>query len=401
MEVLTNKYRRLLGKISGNFKRALSSQINWEARGICIEGARGTGKTTLMLQHINEHLPVDKTLYISLDDLYFRQHPLVDLAETFYQQGGQHLFMDEVHKYSDWHTAVKNIYDFYPDLQLVVSGSSILALQNSQADLSRRLLTYHLPELSFREFTELKYGHQLPAYSLDQLVRQHSSISDRVHEVLPSPLKLFREYLSLGAYPFFKEGEEEYLMRINQLINVIIDYDLPEAKTIETSTQAKLKQLLYILSRSVPFKPNIAKLARQTGTSRTRLLEMLHLLERSQLIYNLRSSAQGISLMNKPEKIYLRNTSLIEALAEGKPDKGNQRETFFLAQLSGAGYSVTYPKTGDFRVAGNTRSYLFEVGGKNKTNRQIAGQDYSFLALDDLEYGQGHTIPLWLFGFLY
>ncbi len=337
-------------------------------------------------------------LYASLDDLYFRQNGLVDVAEKFYEQGGRHLFLDEVHKYDDWQTAVKNIYDFLPELKLVVSGSSILALQQSRSDLSRRLLRYHLPELSFREYLSLKHGVEFPEYNLKDILTKHSEIAGEIHKILPSPLKSLGEYFNYGAYPFFTEGEGDYFMKISQLINVIIDYDLPEAKAIEVSTLAKLKKLLYIISTSVPFKPNITKLAEQVDTSRIRLLEMLHILEQAQLINNLRSSAHGISLMNKPEKIFLHNTSLIAALAEGKPDTGNVRETFFLSQVENSGAVVTYPKDGDFLVNGK---YLFEVGGKNKSIVQIKGYENSFVVADDLEYGWGNKIPLWLFGFLY
>lgn len=398
MEVLINRYRELLASTKADFVRSLAARINWDAQAVCIEGARGTGKSTLMLQHIKANLPLDQTLYLSLDDLYFKQHTLLDVAEQFYQHGGRYLFLDEVHKYADWQREVKNIYDFKPQLHIVVSGSSILALQRSEVDLSRRLLRYHLPELSLREFVALKTGTVLPSYTLSDVLENHRGIVGELKDSLPSPLKGFREYLTYGAYPFFLQGEKEYLMRINQLINVIVDYDLPEARPIEAGTQAKLKKLLYIISTAVPFTPNIARLAEQVGTSRTRLLEMLELLEKAQLIANLRSATFGVSLMNKPEKVFLHNTSLIMALAEGQPNVGNLRETFFHTQLAGAGYRVTYPKMGDFLVDGR---YQFEVGGKNKGGQQIAGNDNAYLALDDLEYGTANKIPIWLFGFLY
>lgn len=398
MEALVNKYRDLLHQTNTGFVRGLSDKINWGARAICIEGARGTGKSTLMLQHIKSNLPRDLTLYLSLDDLYFKQHSLLSVAERFYQEGGRYLFLDEAHKYADWQTEVKNLYDFKSQLNIVVSGSSILALQQSNADLSRRLLRYHLPELSLREFIALKTDTVLPMYSLHDLLENHQAIVDIIKKSLPSPLKFFREYLTYGAYPFFMEGEPEYLMRIQQLINVIIDYDLPEARSIEASTLAKLKKLLYIISTAVPFTPNIARLAEQVSTSRNRLLDMLDLLEKAQLIRNLRSSSFGISLMNKPEKVFLNNSSLIMALAEGQANSGNLRETFFYTQLSGAGYRVSYPKTGDFLVE---QEYIFEVGGKNKNFKQIADEPQAYLAIDDLEYGTSRKIPLWLFGFLY
>lgn len=398
MEALINKFRRLINSHQTTFTRGLSQQINWDARGICIEGARGTGKSTLMLQHIKAHLPIEKSLYVSLDDLYFRQNNLPDVAEQFYELGGRNLFLDEVHKYDDWQTAVKNIYDFFPEMKLVVSGSSILALQKSRADLSRRILHYHLPELSLREFIALRSGLELPAYSLTDILTMHGEISLQLQEQLVSPLKYMKEYFSYGAYPFILEGEADYFMKINQLINVIIDYDLPEARALEIATLAKLKKLLYVISTSVPFQPNITKLAEQVDTTRTRLLEMLHILEQSQLIHNLRSAAHGISLMNKPEKIFLHNNSLIAALAEGKPETGNMRETFFLSQVGNSGAIVTYPKEGDFLVNGK---YLFEVGGKKKSQKQIKAHDDAFVIADDLEHGFGNKIPLWLFGFLY
>ena len=398
MDALINKYRSLLQQTAKGFTRSLAHKINWEARAVCIEGARGTGKSTLMLQHIKEHLPLDETLYLSADDLYFKQHTLTEVAERFYQQGGRHLFLDEVHKYADWQREVKNLYDFYPTLRLVVSGSSIVALQQSEADLSRRLLRYHLPELSLREFVALKYGIALPIYSLGDILANHTALVDELKSDLPSPLRTFQEYVTFGAYPFFMEGESDYLVRLNQLINVIIDYDLPEAKPIEPGTQAKLKKLLYILSTAVPFTPNIARLSEQVGTSRSRLLEMLDLLEKAQLIFNLRSASFGISLMNKPEKIFMHNTSLITALAEGQPNKGNIRETFFYTQLAGANHRITYPKTGDFYI---DNRYTVEIGGKNKETKQIAATDDPYLVMDDIEYGTVRKIPLWLFGFLY
>ncbi|MFC7524127.1 ATP-binding protein [Parapedobacter sp. GCM10030251] len=398
MESLINKYRSLLNQIESKFVRKLANEINWEARAVCIEGARGTGKSTLMLQHIKENLPLDETLYLSADDLYFKQHTLTEVAERFYQQGGRYLFLDEVHKYTDWQREVKNLYDFYPKLRLAVSGSSIIALQRSEADLSRRLLRYHLPELSLREFVSLKDVVELPVFTLVDLFENHSQLVDELKGKLQSPLKSFQEYITYGAYPFFLEGQADYLMRLNQLINVIIDYDLPEAKSIEPGTQAKLKKLLYILSTAVPFTPNITRLAEQVGTSRSRLLEMLDLLEKAQLIFNLRSASFGISLMNKPEKVFLHNTSLIMALANGQPNKGNLRETFFYTQLVGAGHRISYPKTGDFLI---DNRYTVEVGGKSKGTKQIAASDDSYLAIDDIEYGTARRIPLWLFGFLY
>lgn len=398
MEILVSRYKNLLKSIKLDFKRGLYSQINWDARAICILGARGTGKSTLMLQFLKENLPENESLYLSLDDLYFKQHSLTDVAERFVQMGGKYLFLDEVHKYGDWQAAIKNLYDFYPDLKMVISGSSILPLQKSQVDLSRRLVYYELPELSFREYLGLKKGIFIPVSNITDLTANHRKVADRIIALLPHPLADFEQYLQEGVYPFFLESEKDYVTKLNQLINVIIDYDLPEGKDISTSTQAKLKKLLYILSTAVPFSPNVSKLAEKTETTRPIILEMLHLLEISRLIRNLRNSSQGVSYLNKPDKIYLANTNLIYALAQENQNKGNVPETFFYNQLSNAGRKVTFPIAGDFLI---DEKYLFEIGGKNKDFSQIVNLPDSFIAADDIAYGFGNKIPLYLFGFLY
>ncbi|MGV8094666.1 MAG: ATP-binding protein [Mangrovibacterium sp.] len=396
--MLINKYRNLLNAVPTAFERSLSEKIDWNARAVCITGARGTGKSTLMLQYVKKNLSAAESLYVSLDDLYFRQHTLTETAERFYMLGGRYLFLDEVHKYPGWEQEVKNMYDFHPDLKLAVSGSSILALHRSEADLSRRMLYYLLPELSLREYIALSEGIRLPSFSIETILEDHQNLADQIKGSIPSPLRWYQDYLSYGAYPFFTEGKESYPVRLNQLINVIIDYDLPEARTVEGATLAKLKKLLYIISTSVPFMPNIARLAEQVGTSRNRLLEMLYMLEQAQLVHNLRSAAYGTSLMNKPQKIYLHNVSLIMALAEGMPNMGNLRETFLLSQLKGAGHNISFPKSGDFLI---DNRITVEVGGKTKTRKQIRETKNAYLALDGIEYGSPGSIPLWLFGFLY
>lgn len=398
MEELIIRYRNLLLSVKTDFNRSHYSKINWNGRAICILGARGTGKSTMMLQYLKKNLPLDKSLYLSLDDLYFKYNSLVDIAERFYQLGGRNLLLDEVHKYEDWQRAVKNIYDFYPDLKLIISGSSILALQKSQADLSRRLVYYELPELSFREYLVLKLKIRIEQFDIHHILKDHQKIVDQILTLVPDVMLQFENYKKTGAYPFFLEGEKDYVTKINQLINVIIDYDLPEGKDISTNTQAKLKKLLYLLSTSVPFSPNITKLAEKTETTRPRLLEMLHMLEVSKLIKNLRSSSKGISLMNKPDKIYLSNTNLIYALALENQNQGNIRETFFYNQLENSGAILTTAKQGDFLV---NNQFEFEIGGKNKTFNQIANIPDSYIAADEMLYGMGNKIPLYLFGFLY
>lgn len=351
-----------------------------------------------MLQRIQRALDPDKALYVSLDDLYFQANSLSETAESFYQLGGRHLFLDEVHKYQDWHREVKNIYDFYPDLQIIISGSSIIALQEASVDLSRRLVRYYLPELSLREFIAIKYENVLPTIGLTDLWSDHGKFATSLLKNLDSPLKLLREYHNFGAYPFFKESEADYSIRLGQLINMIIDYDLPEAQKVEVSTLHKIKQLLYIISQSAPFTPNIAKLADKVGTSRIRLLEMLHYLHQSQLIFNLRSATRGVSLLNKPDKIFLHNTNLMKHIGTSNTNEGNVRETFFVNQISSAGHSVHHSNEGDFLI---DEKNIVEVGGKNKSFNQLKKEDHRFVVSDNIEIGHHNHIPLWLFGFLY
>ena len=400
MDSLIEKFRRKILNISTNFVRSAMGTIHWDARLIGIKGARGVGKTTLLLQHIKltYHDQLDQIMYVSLDDLWFSEHSLIDLVDRFVKIGGKRIYLDEVHKYEDWQLAVKNIYDFNPDLKLVVSGSSILALQKSVADLSRRLVYYELPELSLREFIALKNKLELPSYSIADILSGHVEITNELTAKVPLPLAELSKYLQFGAYPFFMEGEQDYFQKITQLINLIIDYDLPFGKDISVATQSKLKKLLYILSTSVPFTPNISKLAEKTETTRLQLLEFLHLLEASRLVRNLRSSTVGVSLMNKPDKIYLHNTSLIHALAESTAEKGNLRETFTLSQLQNTGLKITFPKNGDFLIDGK---FLIEVGGKLKNKKQIHAEENSSIISDDLVYGYGNKVPMYLLGFLY
>ncbi|WPR75618.1 ATP-binding protein [Algoriphagus sp. NG3] len=398
MKQLVRRYQNLLSGVQLDFERALSTKINWQARAIGIKGARGTGKSTLMLQHLKSSDYGEKAIYFSLDDLYFKNNTLLETGETFYQAGGRKLFLDEVHKYPDWHREIKNLYDFYPDLQIAFSGSSILELQKSSVDLSRRVLFYELSALSFREFLHLNYNWTFPIYTFEHIPKNHVEIARGLKQTLESPLKFFQEFLTYGSYPFFKEGLDDYSFRLQQIINIIIDYDLPEAKDISVNTQNKLKKLLYVISESVPFTPNISKLAAQIETTRPILLEMLHVLEVARLIRNLRSSTKGISLMNKPEKILLSNANLIKSLSEKGWNSGNIRETFALDQLQNSGTEVTHPAKGDFLLNGEI---LLEIGGKNKTPTQIIHHENHLVFSDELEIGWGKQIPLYLLGFLY
>ena len=398
MEQLIKKYRFLLSKTQAEFTRFLFKKISRNATAWMIIGGRGTGKTTLLLQFIKSELDPEKSLYVSLDDLYFKEFGLYKTAEDFFHGGGEHLALDEVHKYPGWQQEIKNVIDFLPGLRLYISGSSVLELKKAEADLSRRVLFYELPELSFREFLLLHHKMNFDEISLPKIISQHAIISEEYASKLNKPLAYFNDYLKVGAYPFYHNDPEDYLLRIQQLVKMVIDYDLPEATNITVGTQNQIKKLLQIISQSVPFIPNISKISEDLGTSRTRLIEMLHYLEAANLTRNLWSSVKGMSLLNKPEKIYLHNTSLMYALGQNNPDIGNIRETALLTWVSNAGLSITYSKKGDFLVNENI---TLEIGGRKKGGKQIAEQSDAFILADDIQVGFGNKIPLWLWGFLY
>ncbi len=397
MEELFQTQQVLLKNLKEDFERTLLHTIPWNERAIMIFGARGLGKTTLFLQHLKKTYTSREALYITLDDIYFKKHTLVETARTFSQNKGKILLLDEAHKYPDWSREVKNIYDLIPDLKLLITGSSILELQKSEADLSRRVLNFQLSELSFREFLAIKHKIILPIFSLEDILSRHEEIVQTIMEILPKPLFYFKQYLEWGAYPIFKETNYVH-QRLKQTINMIIDVDLPNSISIEFSTLHQVKKLLYIIAQSVPFKPNISKLAEQVACTRPKLYEMIKILEAARLTYGLYSASNNSTLLNKPEKIYLHNSNLHYALSERKPEIGTIRETFFINQLESAGHQVNYNKTGDFLI---DKKWTFEIGGRNKTQEQIKGKANSFLAKDEIEFGYQNSIPLWLFGVLF
>ena len=395
MEELYRKYYSFLENTPLEFERSLTDQVDWSSRGIAIVGARGTGKSTMLLQKLSKS---DKnSVYVTADDLAFQEITLYDFASDFVMNGGKQLVIDEVHKYTNWQQEVKNIYDTFQNLQIIISGSSIVELAKSSVDLSRRILNYELKELSFREFIALHKNIELPILDLTDILKNHVNLVKEIKSSLSHPVEEYKNYLEFGAYPFFTEGENSAIIRVQQIINLILDYDLPSVKEIEHQTQDKLKKLLYLISQEVPYKPNISKLSKQIHTSRSKSLELIHLLNQSRLIHSLKTSSRGNSILNKPDKLFLRNPTIINALAHGRQKEGNIRETFFLSQLKNAGYSVHYSKNGDFEID----DYIFEVGGKNKTRKQIKNIPNSYIAADNIEYGYQTKIPLWLFGFLY
>lgn len=397
MERLKQISESRLQQVPTGFTRFLIDEIHWGDRMIGISGARGSGKTTLILQHMKSNLPVGaEALYVSLDDIYFAGNPIVLFAEEFYKKGGEYLFMDEVHKYPDWSRELKNIYDNLSDLKIIFTSSSALDIYKGGYDLSRRAVVYNLPGLSFREFIELKYRLTFPAYPLEEILHEPERIARGINAKI-RPLKLFEEYLQSGYYPFFIESERNYPERLINILNLILENDVPTIFNIDYYSVMKIKKMLAVLSRIVPYKPNIEKLARQAGTTRDTLLKYLYYLEKAEVVKWLTKDTFGINYLNKPDKIYLNNTNLMYALNSEKPDKGTLRETFMLNQLM-VRHKVTYPKKGDFLIDGR---YLIEVGGKAKNAGQVPGRENSFIAADDIEFPHGIKIPLWLFGFMY
>ncbi|MEZ5197001.1 MAG: AAA family ATPase [Bacteroidales bacterium] len=396
MENLINKSHRKVQSSNVTFKRFLIDEIHWEDRLIGIKGARGVGKTTMLLQYIKEYLPTGSSpLYVSLDDLYFSSNRLYDLAEEFIKYGGTHLFLDEVHRYPDWAPEIKLIYDDFPELKVVFTGSSILEISNARADLSRRAIVYILPGLSFREYLNFM-GNAFEKIELQDILLNHEQIAAKIsyeQKILPK----FNEYLEWGYYPFFREYKTNFADRLREVVNLILDYDLMMVKKIPVDALIKLKKLLYILCNSVPFKPNISKLSEVTGISRNTLVNYLNVLEESAILNLLHTDSSGIGYLRKPEKVYLENTNLIYALSQEKPETGTIRESFFLNQLR-IQHQVVFKNKGDFFV---DNKYLFEVGGRSKSQKQIAGEPDSYIAADGIEVGFKNKIPLWLFGFMY
>ena len=398
MEELFDFFYRELRKTDLSFQRYLIDDIDWEGRLSAITGARGTGKTTMILQHIKRNFgnSPKEALYVSADNIRFSGNRLFDLANNFEKQGGRYLFIDEVHKYENWSQEIKNIYDSFSDLKVVITGSSMLQIYKGNADLSRRAVHYVLHGMSFREFLKYDQNLDFDRVTLEDILQNHIEIAGKINDKI-RPLPLFNTYLKQGYYPYYKSDKRFYLSKLANTVNLILEIDLPAVESIEIYSIRKIKKLLWIISQSVPFTPKITVLARDLEVSRNSLLNYLTILERGGLVNLLQSSTKGMSSLAKPEKIYLNNTNQVYAFEANKPDVGNLRETFFFNQLKAVS-EVTSANKADFTV---DNKYVFEVGGKKKGYEQIAGLQDAYLALDNLEYGFNNKIPLWLFGMLY
>jgi uncharacterized protein len=389
MEQLFENFKRKLREVPTDLIRYKYNDIAWQGHAFGLVGPRGVGKSTMLLQHIKMQLDLKDTLYVSADNLYFASHTLADLADHFYKMGGKHLFIDEIHKYDGWSVEVKQIFDSYSDLQLVISGSSILDITKGMADLSRRVPIYEMQGLSFREYLHLFHGVKMEPISMDKLLNHEYDITGVEH-----PLPLFHDYLQRGYYPF--GSDDAYDVELMQVIAQTMESDIPLYMNANVSVGRKLKQLLMVVAESVPFKPVMQKLADVTGISRNYIQDYLMYMERAGMIAQLRDAVGGLRGLGKAEKLYLDNTNLIYALSPKRADIGNVRETFFMNQLRVVGDVMASPVS-DFLVDDMT----FEIGDRKKGKKQISEVDNGYIVKDDIESGYGNVLPLWAFGLLY
>lgn len=398
METLFKKHRALLSQVRMDIIRDTFNVIDWQKPLVAIRGSRGVGKTTLMRQYIRTRYGIDagEALYCAMDSIYFSTHSLLDLCERFTMMGGRHLFLDEVHKYPSWSREIKEINDLYPNLRITFTGSSLLQILNAEADLSRRVLSYSMRGLSFREYLQFYYGIKLPARTLPEILANAGAICDEVNAVC-APQKMFEQYLRVGFYPFYDGDESEYYSRLENVVNFIIDQELVEFCNIETAYTRKLKAMLMYLAANSPFEVNIAKLATYLELNKATVLSYLSSMARAELISLLYSDNKSVTKMQKPDKIYINNPNL-QCMLSGDVKIGTLRECFAVNQLS-AKHTVEYGKAqGDFRVDGK---YTFEVGGADKKFTQIAGVADSFILADGIAFPIGNKLPLWLVGFTY
>ncbi|MDG3582941.1 AAA family ATPase [Galbibacter pacificus] len=396
MESLLLEFQSKIAQIPLDIQRYLVDQIDLSNRLIAVKGARGAGKTTLLLQLTKLHLPLSSSLYVSLDHIYFFENKLYDLAKQFTQFGGTHLLLDEVHKYPNWSREIKLIYDNFPELKVIFTSSSMLEIYRSESDLSRRAVTYYLKELSFREFITFEIQKSFQNYTFQEILENHNQIASQLLEEI-KPLPLFEKYLKIGVYPYYKENETLYLQKLQNTINLIIEIDINAVEYLQYDTLIKLKKLLISVASSAPFTPNITKLSEKVGVSRNMLVQSIKILERAGLVNELYKDTSGIGVLTKPEKLYLNNSNLMYALAKENSNIGNVRETFFLNQFKGL-HEINRSEIADFLI---DKTYTFEIGGKNKAKKQIAGTQNAYVAKDGIEIGFGNIVPVWLFGFMY
>lgn len=398
MEKLLQRYYERYARVDISTIRDIENDIDWSNRMIAILGSRGVGKTTLLLQHLKKHYKPDgSALYVSLDNLYFAENKLYDLADSFSKRGGKILAIDEVHRYPNWASELKNIYDDFEDLKIVFTGSSILQIRNTSADLSRRMVRYELPGLSFREFLKFEAEISFQRYSLTDILDNHVSIAIEIISKV-KPLAWFDNYLQYGYYPFYMENTESFQIKLSEVMAVVLEIDIAQYESIQIGHIAMLKKLMQVISSSAPFSPNLNSVSQRTGITVNTLKKYLSYLNSANLIASLFPVSKGINSLGKPAKIYLDNTNLMYALDSDLVNLGNVRETYFYNQMSQL-TDVFSSKMLDFELTDGTG---FEIGGKGKNEKQTIDFDgRSFLVKDDIEVGSEGVIPLWLFGFMY
>ena len=398
LEKLYKNEKIVLSNLKFDFKRYLYEEIDFSSQMVAVVGARGVGKTTLLLQKLQElrqSTPVHHSLYFSFDLPFVATLDLFEFAGEFVKQGGRYLFIDEIHKYKNFATHLKSIYDVYPSLKVLFTGSCATSILNAQADLSRRVVIHRLYGLSYREFLELKSKQNLPSYKLEEILENKNQIVDNLMEKF-RPLEYWSEYLEHGYYPFYFSEQEHFLELLYNTINLTIEVDLLNLGLIKVESIDKLKKLLLVICQSEPFKINISKIATLSGLSRNSIYSYLNHLDRGELLNIVMNSKKGLAVLAKPDKVYLNNTNQLFAICSSQKI-GTVRETFFANQVGNI-YSITSSDSGDFIV---DDKYIFEVGGKNKSFKQVKDLPNSYLAIDDDFTINEKKIPLWLFGFLY
>lgn len=387
---LVNYMQNQLWNVPTGFHRYMYNIIDWQERMFGLVGPRGVGKTVLFLQYMKQHQEEGGLFYVSADNTYFSNHSLIELADQFSKEGGKHLFIDEVHKYPNWSQELKQIYDTHPDMKVSFTGSSVLDITKGESDLSRRAPIYKMQGLSFREYLAMFHGIDVPVLSLDEIIENKPFVIKDT----PHPLPLFKEYLQKGYYPFAKDTL--FSVKMDQIINLTMEVDIPQYANMNASTGRKLKKLMSIIAMSVPFKPIMDKISKMINVSRNDLSDYFLYMENAGMIAQVRDATNGIMSLGKVEKVYLDNPNLAYVLGEESSNIGNIRETFFFNQIR-VRNKITISKQSDFEINGIT----FEIGGKNKGQKQIENLKNAFIVKDDIEYGSGNIIPIWMFGLNY
>ena len=398
MEALFKKHKMLISQINTGIVREMMHSVNWEKQLVAIRGSRGVGKTTLIRQYIKQKFGISagEALYCVMDSMYFANHTLLELAEQFHLMGGTHLFLDEVHRYPTWSREIKEIIDLYPNMKITFTGSSLIQILNADADLSRRVLSYTMEGLSFREYLQFYKGIHIPVYSLEDILTNYDDICAETNK-LCHPQPLFEEYLRVGYFPFYDGEEEEYYSRIENVIDFIVGQELPQFCGVDPANTRKVKALIQFLADSVPYELNIAKLSARLELNKNTVLSYINSLGRAELLMLLYSDSKTITRLQKPDKIYLHDPNMFYALGYGEKI-GTIRECFLINQLS-VNHTVEYGKEqGDFIIDGNI---TIEVGGPDKTFVQVANIPNSYIFADRIELPVGKKLPLWMAGLVY